>query len=175
MNICFPLSAPNIRRHVFRAMTSVYHVCFPGQWRFAFIGKKSNSPLPRKRVVRLTDRPDMTLDVYGGRKTTIQQQQQRDGHPSAESSTAISLDLVPTFPHIYCPFSYLLTLFCVVRQETMREREREREREKTIYMRWIPSAESSMEISPTLYPLFHTLTASLLTYLGVVGWCNGVG
>ena len=31
--------------------------------------------LPRKRVVRLTDCPDMTLDVYRGRKTTIQQQQ----------------------------------------------------------------------------------------------------
>ena len=27
--------------------------------------------LPRKRVVRLTDRPDMTLDVYRGRKTTM--------------------------------------------------------------------------------------------------------
>ena len=25
-------------------------------------------------MVRLTDRPDMTLDVYRGRKTTIQQQ-----------------------------------------------------------------------------------------------------
>ena len=25
-------------------------------------------------MVRLTDRPDMTLDVYPGRKTTIQQQ-----------------------------------------------------------------------------------------------------
>ena len=33
--------------------------------------------LPRKSVVRLTDRPDMTLDVYHGRKTTIQQQQQQ--------------------------------------------------------------------------------------------------
>ena len=32
--------------------------------------------LPRKSVVRLTDRPNMTLDVYRGRKTTIQQQQQ---------------------------------------------------------------------------------------------------
>ena len=30
--------------------------------------------LPRKSVVRLTDRPDMTLDVYRGRKTTNQQQ-----------------------------------------------------------------------------------------------------
>ena len=32
--------------------------------------------LPRKSVVRLTDRPDMTLDVYRGRKITMQQQQQ---------------------------------------------------------------------------------------------------
>ena len=32
--------------------------------------------LPRKRVVWLTDRPDMTLDVNRGRKTTTQQQQQ---------------------------------------------------------------------------------------------------
>ena len=31
--------------------------------------------LPRKSVVRLTDRPDMTLDVYRGRKTTNQQSQ----------------------------------------------------------------------------------------------------
>ena len=29
--------------------------------------------LPRKSVVRLIDRPDMTLDVYRGRKTTMQQ------------------------------------------------------------------------------------------------------
>ena len=33
--------------------------------------------LPRKSVVRLTDRPDITLDVYRGRKITIQQQQQQ--------------------------------------------------------------------------------------------------
>ena len=32
--------------------------------------------LPRKSVVWLTDRPDMTLGVYRGRKTTMQQQQQ---------------------------------------------------------------------------------------------------
>ena len=30
--------------------------------------------LPKKSVVRLTDRPDMTLDVYRGRKTTQHQQ-----------------------------------------------------------------------------------------------------
>ena len=33
--------------------------------------------LPRKSVVRLTDRPNMTLDVYRGRKTTMQQQLSR--------------------------------------------------------------------------------------------------
>ena len=32
--------------------------------------------LPRKNVVRLTDRPDMTLYVYRERKTTQQQQSQ---------------------------------------------------------------------------------------------------
>ena len=34
--------------------------------------------LPRKTVVRLTDRRDMTLDVYRGRQTTVQQQQQQN-------------------------------------------------------------------------------------------------
>ena len=33
--------------------------------------------LPRKTAVRLTDRPDMALEVYRGRKTTIQQQQSK--------------------------------------------------------------------------------------------------
>ena len=32
--------------------------------------------LPKKSVGRLTDRPDITLDVCRGRKTTAQQQQQ---------------------------------------------------------------------------------------------------
>ena len=35
--------------------------------------------LPTKSVVRLTDRPDMTLDVYRGRKTTQQQQRKEFG------------------------------------------------------------------------------------------------
>ena len=34
--------------------------------------------LSRKSVVSLTDRPDMTLDVYHGRKTTSQQQHELD-------------------------------------------------------------------------------------------------
>ena len=51
-------------------------------FRFSFRGFKrmctnrlGGLSLPRKSVVRLTDRPDMTLDVYRGRKTTQQQQQ----------------------------------------------------------------------------------------------------
>ena len=32
--------------------------------------------LPMKSVVRITDHPDMTLDVYRARKTTTQQKQQ---------------------------------------------------------------------------------------------------
>ena len=36
--------------------------------------------LPRKSVVRLTDRLDMTLDVYRGRKTIMQQQQQNQNN-----------------------------------------------------------------------------------------------
>ena len=32
--------------------------------------------LPRKSVVRITDRPDMTLDVSRERKTTAQQEEQ---------------------------------------------------------------------------------------------------
>ena len=45
--------------------------------------------LPRKSVVRLTDRADMTLDVYRGRKTTMQQQQQLklSGHVAIFFST----------------------------------------------------------------------------------------
>ena len=40
--------------------------------------------LPRKSVVRLTDRPDMTSDVYRGRKTTIQQYNNNNNSFSAE-------------------------------------------------------------------------------------------
>ena len=39
------------------------------------INRLGGLSLPRKSVFRLTDRPDMTLDAYRGRKTTIQQQQ----------------------------------------------------------------------------------------------------
>ena len=41
----------------------------------SMVNRLGGLSLPRKSVVRLTDRPDMTLNVYRGRKTTIQQQQ----------------------------------------------------------------------------------------------------
>ena len=43
--------------------------------------------LPRKSVARLTDRPNMTLDVYHGQKTTTQQQVR-------ESPTGLLLDFL---------------------------------------------------------------------------------
>ena len=36
----------------------------------ALVNRLGGLSLPRKSVVRLTDRPDMTLNVYRGRKTT---------------------------------------------------------------------------------------------------------
>ena len=43
-------------------------------------------------MVRLTDRPDMTLDVYCGRKTTMQQQQNlKKGFLQIEKSDMNSL------------------------------------------------------------------------------------
>ena len=41
--------------------------------------------LPRKSVVRLTDRPDMTFDVYRGRKTTLQKKKKKISDLSSDS------------------------------------------------------------------------------------------
>ena len=54
--------------------------------------------LPRKSVVRLTDRPDMTLDVYRGRKTTIQQQKQLSSDTRADVIEALSQRLYTCIP-----------------------------------------------------------------------------
>ena len=45
--------------------------------------------LPRKSVVRLSVRPDMTIDIYRGCKTTIQQQQQNNHVIATENYNAI--------------------------------------------------------------------------------------
>ena len=51
----------------------------------ALVNRLGSLSLPRKSVVRLIDRPDMTLDVYRGRKTTTQQQQQIHDITKSES------------------------------------------------------------------------------------------
>ena len=48
--------------------------------------------LPKKSVVRLIDHSDMTLGVYRGRKTTIQQQQQSQ-HSSLFINKTISFHI----------------------------------------------------------------------------------
>ena len=53
-----------------RAVVSYWRKCVHE----VLVNRLGGLSLPRKSVVRLTDRPDMTLDVYRGRKTTIQQQ-----------------------------------------------------------------------------------------------------
>ena len=57
--------------------------------------------LPRKSVVRLTDRPDMTLDVYPGHKTTIQQY-----NKPSHSSRAVRICLLLTLLHSERPKLY---------------------------------------------------------------------
>ena len=52
--------------------------------------------LPRKSVVRLTDHPDMTLDVYRGRKTTIQQQQQSSNQFFLNTTSASKCYIINT-------------------------------------------------------------------------------
>ena len=47
--------------------------------------------LSRKSVVRLTDRPDMTLDVYRGRKTTVQYNDVKEEKLSSNTPSYIEL------------------------------------------------------------------------------------
>ena len=86
--------------------------------------------LPRKSVVRLTDRPDMTLDVYRGRKTTMQQMQQQRFHCAFMALTVHSR-------RSHCADSVLKTLVCtterslrqfyVLENETMPTKRRKEE------------------------------------------------
>ena len=53
------------------------------------VNRLGSLSLPRKSVVRLTDRPDMTIDVYRGRKTTIQLQLVRMSCDSGKVSSKL--------------------------------------------------------------------------------------
>ena len=60
--------------------------------------------LPRKSVVRLTDRPDMTLDVYRGRKTAMQQQQQSIQGDFSTVICWMSPFVILGVSGLFCPF-----------------------------------------------------------------------
>ena len=68
------------RQHTFVSPSAFSRRAVVSYWRKyvheVLVNRLGDLSLPRKSVVRLTDRPDMTLDVYRGRKTTKQQQQQ---------------------------------------------------------------------------------------------------
>ena len=56
--------------------------------------------LSRKSVVRLTDRPDMTLDVYRGRKTTTQHNNYNFGLSECNKVKTLNLERL----NYYCEF-----------------------------------------------------------------------
>ena len=49
--------------------------------------------MPRKSVARLTDRPDMTIDVYCGRKITTQLDQQNGAIIIEKNQNKMSLNM----------------------------------------------------------------------------------
>ena len=79
----YPPSARWVRypvwQHTFVSPSAFSRRAVVSYWRKyvqeVLVNRLGGLSLPRKSVVRLTDRPDMTLDVYRGRKTPKQQQQ----------------------------------------------------------------------------------------------------
>ena len=73
-------SIPPVWQHTFVSPSAFSRRAVVSYWRKyvheVLVNRLGGQSLPRKSVVTLTDRPDMTLDVYRGRKTTMQQQQQ---------------------------------------------------------------------------------------------------
>ena len=63
-NIYFPFSFRFFKKGSCQLLAKYVHE--------VLVNRLGGLSLPRKSVVRLTDRPDMTLGVYRGRKTTIQ-------------------------------------------------------------------------------------------------------
>ena len=64
--------------------------------------------LPRKSVVRLTDRPDMTLDVYRGRKTTIHAFFANNGRKQFLNENILSKERTCWRQRAdYCPLEYI--------------------------------------------------------------------
>ena len=66
----------SVWQHTFLSPSAFSRRAVVSYWRKyvheVLVNRLGGLSLPRKSVVKLTDRPDMTLDVYRGRKTTIQ-------------------------------------------------------------------------------------------------------
>ena len=64
-------------QHTFASPSAFSRRAVVSYWRKyvheVLVNRLGGLSLPRKSVVKLTDRPDMTLDVYRGRKTTMQE------------------------------------------------------------------------------------------------------
>ena len=64
----------------------LFGLLFQSYWRKyvheVLVNRLGGLSLSRKSMVRLTDRPDMTLDVCRGRKTTTQQQRHKNNNNS---------------------------------------------------------------------------------------------
>ena len=78
--LCVLIRIDPVWQHTFVSPSAFSRRAVVSYWRTyvheVLVNRLGGLSLPRKSVVRLTDRPDMTLDVYRGRKTTMQQQQQ---------------------------------------------------------------------------------------------------
>ena len=83
------------------------------------VNRLGGPSLPRKSVVRLTDRPDMTLDVYRGRKTTIQyntihrecsKMVYQALYRTKESYTTVTIDFIVQNPFLNSAFDSLLII-----------------------------------------------------------------
>ena len=73
----FIMAFPNpVRPHTFVSPSADSRRAVVSNWRKyvheALVNRLGGLSLPRKSVVMLTDRPDMTIDVYRGHKTTTQ-------------------------------------------------------------------------------------------------------
>ena len=75
-HFCMFCSLYPVWQHTFVSPSAFSRRAVVSYWRKyvheVLVNRLGGLSLPRKSVVRLTDRPDMTLDVYRGRKTTIQ-------------------------------------------------------------------------------------------------------
>ena len=63
-----------VQSHIFVSRSTDYRRAFDSYWRKyvheVLVNRLGGLSQPRESVVRLTDRPDMTIDVHRGRKAT---------------------------------------------------------------------------------------------------------